>query len=388
METNRKHYFGGIAIVLGAAVLAIGLVPAPVLAQVGIIQGTMSNFDVFNETSVNVYGAEIELEGCLSTDVNKTYPAHFSSMVKTDYSSGISSGTRLTFTGYTFDPSGYMIPRVGQSTNGHFAVNLPGCEHFGFSIVGTQPTTTRFFWLDQPGNRIGTKPMSIPNATWTYNPPAVPGGQWVMQAVVVPPAPEIPEAMLPDSIWMKVYVTEMDRPVDLGELISGPGTVAPQSKAEIEKEWVLLEGGVPEQGDSVVGPNAQSVLRRYEYFKYTGPVDPTDNAPLSSWNLVGEPPANELGDFIAANMVAANLADPPCRYTLAGDLNGDCMVDLNDLVAYMPQWMMTGCVVPNGCVGSDITGDGRVGLEDLAVIAADWMIDCTLVPGDAACKKI
>ncbi len=388
MEANgRIHSIGGIAFLLGAAVGAVGLVSAPAVAQVGIIQGTMSNFDVFNETSQNVYGAEIELEGCHSTDVNKTYPAHFNTMTNTDYSNGVTFGTRLTFTGYNFDPSGFMIPRIGQNTNGHFAVNQPGCEHFGFSIVGTQPTTTRFFWLDQNSQRIGTKPMSIPNATWTYNPPIVPGGQVVMQAVVVPPAPEIPDPMLPDSIWMKVYITELERPVDLGELISGPGTAAPQDKAEIEREWVLLEGGVPDQWDSNVGPNAQAVLKRMEYFKYTGPVDEV-NAPLSSWSGVGEPPANELGDFIAANMVAANLAEPACRYKLAGDLNGDCVVDLNDLVVFAPLWMMTGCVVPNGCVGADISGDGKVTIEDLAVIGADWMIDCTLMPGDAACKKI
>ena len=167
-----------------ALVIAAGLAPA---YGVGI-QGTMSNFDVFNETGTNVYGAEIELEGVHSADVNRTYPSHFNTMTKTDYTSGTFFGTRITFTGYNFDPSGYMIPRVGINTNGHYCVNLPGCEHFGFSIT-TQPTATRFFWLDQNNQRIGTTPMSIPNATWTY----VAGNPAVMQAVVVPPAPEIPE---------------------------------------------------------------------------------------------------------------------------------------------------------------------------------------------------
>lgn len=385
METNGKHYFGGIALLLGTAIGVIGFVSAPAWA-VGI-QGTMSNFDVFNETGVNVYGAEIELEGCHSTDVSKTYPAHFNNLKQTEYSSGTTFGTRLTFTGYNFDPSGYMIPTVGQNTNGHYAVNLPGCEHFGFSIVGTQPAVTRFFWLDSNSQRIGTQPMSIPNPSWNYV-PAAPGVAPVVQAVVVPPPPEVPEPQLPDSIWMKVYVIEMERPVDLGELISGPDSVAPHHETEIETEWVLLEGGIPEKADVKIGPNTQSVVRRYEYFKYIGPYNPEDHAPMSNWSKVGQPPAEELGDFIAANMVAVNLAEPACRYILAGDLNGDCMVDLNDLVTFAPLWMMTGCVVPGGCVGSDITGDSRVGIEDLAVIAADWMIDCTLVPGNAACKPI
>jgi hypothetical protein len=271
----------------------------------------MSNFDVFNETGVNVYGAEMDLEGVHSSEVTKTYPSHFNTMTATDYSNGTVFGTHLTFKEYNFDPSGYMIPRVGQSTNGHFAVNLPGCEHFGFSVV-TQPTATRFFWLGQGYVQLGTAPLSIPNPTWTYVPPAQPGGQAVMQAVVVPPAPEVPEPQLPDSIWMKVYVTELERQVDLDELISGPSTVAPQDPVEIETEWVLLEGGTPEVDQAPVGNNAQSIIRRYEYFQYTGDYNAEDHAPLSQGlDPAGKPYDNELGDFIAANMVAVNLEAIP-----------------------------------------------------------------------------
>ncbi|MBS1708731.1 MAG: PEP-CTERM sorting domain-containing protein [Armatimonadetes bacterium] len=271
------------------------------------IQGTMSNFDVFNETNENVYGAEIDLEGLHPYEVMKTYPAHFNSYTATEYTKGAVYGTHLTFFGYNFDPSGYMIPRVGQSTNGHFAVNLPGCEHFGFSVQ-VQPTTTRFFWLNANQMPIGTKPLSIPNPTWTYVPP-VGGVQAVMQAVVVPPPPEDFEPMLPDSIWMKLYVTELERPVDLMELISGPGSIVPQDKPEVE--WSLLEGGVPELDELSIADATQAVVRRYEYFKYTGAYDPTEHSPLSTWDHVSPPPDAELGEFISANMVAANLAPVP-----------------------------------------------------------------------------
>lgn len=271
------------------------------------IQGTMSNFDVFNETNTNVYGAEIDLEGLHANEVSKTYPSHFNSMVATEYNNGGVFGTHLTFKGYNFDPSGYMIPRVGIPTNGHYAVNLPGCEHFGFS-VSKQPTNTRFFWLDQGYNQLGTKPLSIPNANWTYV-PAAGGNPAAMQAVVAPPPPEVAEVMLPDSIWMKVYVAEIDRPVDLEELISGPGTIVPQDVPETE--WSLLEGGVPEMAEIQLADATQSVIRRYEYYEYTGAYDPTDHAPLSNWDMVSPPPVNEMGQFIAANMVAANLAAVP-----------------------------------------------------------------------------
>jgi hypothetical protein len=39
------------------------------------IQGTMSNFDVFNETGNPVYGAELDLDGVHMSSVTKTYPS-------------------------------------------------------------------------------------------------------------------------------------------------------------------------------------------------------------------------------------------------------------------------------------------------------------------------
>ena len=45
-----------------------------------------------------------------------------------------------------------------------YAVNLPGCEHFGFSFR-TQPAATKYFWLDQSSQHVTTAPMSVPGPT-------------------------------------------------------------------------------------------------------------------------------------------------------------------------------------------------------------------------------
>ena len=86
---------------------------------------------------------------------------------------------------------------------------------------------------------------------------------------------------------------------------------------------------MPDTADAAVGANAEAVIRRYEYYKYTGPYDPTDHSPLSAFtggNLT-EPPAGELGAFISANMVAANLAAPiPEPRTYALLLAGLCVL--------------------------------------------------------------
>jgi len=300
--------------VLAAVIVAFGVAPA--MGNVGIIQGSMSNFDVFNETTANVYGAELELEGVHSAEVTKTYPSHFNNMVKTDYTNGATFGTRLTFSGYNFDPVGYIIPTVGISTNGHYAVNLKGCEHFGFS-VSAQPTATRYFWTDQPGNRIGSAPMTIPTATWTYVAPAG-GNPAVMQAVLVPPPPP-PAVMYPDAVWVKTFVTELTRQADLNELISfdpdnldpNNPSVAPQSPAEVEAEWELLPGDSPlPEPDIQIHDVDQSIIRRYEFYQYTGTYDEVH---LPNYQFSGGPlPADApLGQFIAANMVAVNLVPEP-----------------------------------------------------------------------------
>jgi hypothetical protein len=289
-----------------ALIFAGGLVPTNVHA-IGI-QGTMSNFDVFNETGTNAYGAELDLEGIHSADVTKTFPSHFNSMVMSDYSVGSTFGTKILFSGYNFEPAGYITPRTGINTNGHYAVNQPGCEHFGFS-VSAQPTSTQYYWLDQSSTHLGTALMSIPNATWTYV-PAAGGNPAVMQAVLAPPPPVI---QFPDAVWVKTYVTELTRQVDLNELISSPpeaNGVAPQLPSEVEAEWELLPGDLklPEP-DIQLADADQSILRRYEFFQYTGGYDEV-HLPTSAFTG-GTPDPAELGQFIAANMVAVNLEPVP-----------------------------------------------------------------------------
>jgi PEP-CTERM motif len=292
-----------------AAVVTFVILFVPAPAQANSIFGTLSNFDTFNDTPVDSYGAELELEGCHSSDILGTYPSHYNIKSIVDYSNGVTFGTRIKYEGYNFDPSGFLPANAPvQNTNGHACVGTAGCEHFGFS-VSTQPTATRFYWLDQSSQRIGTMPASIPNPTWNYIPPAAPGALPRLQAVVQPPEPPEVHPQLPDSIWMKVFVTEIERPVNLDELISG-GAVVPEDVGETETEWELLEGGVQSDAEADVPENALAVVRRYEFYKYTGAVDPENNEPISTWSGIGDPPVSEFGDFIAANMVAVNFANP------------------------------------------------------------------------------
>ena len=300
--------------------LAMLVVATTALPARATIYGTMSNFDVFNETPENCYGAELDLEGVHSADVVNTFPSHFDHRAVTEYNNGTTFGTLIDFSGYNFDPSGFIAPTVGTTTNGHTCVNTSGCEHFGFALSAS-PTATNYYWLDQTGQRVGNTPMSVPTPSWSYLPPAIPGQAPEVKAEV--------EVQQPDSMWMKVFETQLARPVKLNELMSG-NAVVPEDAAEIETEWELLDNGSVVDAKGKVGNGKEAVVRRYEFYKYTGAYS-NEHESLSQWNGVGDPPANELGEFIAANMVAANLVDVQ---PVAGDYNGDGVVDAADYTVW------------------------------------------------------
>lgn len=299
------------------------------------IQGTMSNFDVFNDTGIDVYGAELDLEGLLSADVTKTYPCHFQNLTKTDYSNGGITGTKLIFTGYSFPPhSDFLTPAPSIfSTNGHYAVNVVGAEHFGFSTP-SQATKSSFYWLDKNLNRINATPLSVPQTTWNYQ-PAQGANPAFVQMAIAPPAPP-PAEMHGDAVWVKVFTTELASPAELNELISfdpnnldpAMPSVVPQSPSEVETEWELLSDdsvNALQPLDIAIDNNQGSVVRRFEYYKYTGGYDEV-HLPTSTFTG-GQPDPAELGSFMMANMVAANLQVPEPS-TIATLLIGLCVFGL------------------------------------------------------------
>ena len=328
------------------------------------VYGTLSNFDVYNETETEAHGAEIELEGVHMEDLSRTFPAHFTNELIEEYQDGATFGTRITYTDYNFTSQGYLPPTIGMSTNGHTCVNMAGCEHFGFSLRTSQPTASRFYWLDQNQQRIGAMPVAVPTPNWAFVPN--PGGQPVVRAEVeIPEPPEVP-IQKPDSIWMKVYKTEIDRPVDLMELMSG-NAVVPEDASEVESEWELLEGGKMKAHEDEVPAGKYAVVRRYEYYEYTGQYD-AENEPITLFLDPGdllEPPAGELGQFIASNMVAANLAAPE-----EGDFNQDGVADGADFLAWQRGFGREGQLEDG-----DADWDDEIDGDDLAIWQRQFAAD-------------
>lgn len=136
-----------------------------------------------------------------------------------------------------------------------------------------------------------------------------------------------------EAIWVKVFTTELEDPIALEDLVGGNPKV---EQAVTEVEWQLLQtdtgnplAGQLESGYGVpVGPNAASILRRYEFYKYSGEYDPetheawvtfSDSHPNDPNDPISYDPTKivDLGIYLGAQNAAVNLAAVPESETYA-----------------------------------------------------------------------
>jgi len=313
--------------------------------------GTLSNFDVFNDsTTDSYYGFEIELEGIDSSSI-ANFNGNFYTFHNWHYGSGqISTVNGNTIVRYFDGGIHSTAPFTSPITNtgGHSCITIDGCEHFGLALNGA-PTASRYFWLDQAGNRttavnlIGAPIINVvqPAAPAPGVPAPAPQVQFVMEA---PEAPEAPEAnqKFSDAVWVKVMKTELDleHMANLDDLMAdNPDKIADAENDGVEVEWKLLQrrlddpDGVNNKLDSglqEVGADAEQVLRTYQFFAFTGTYDPEHEAQCveagSCEDDLQDDPANidlYVGRLLGQQMVAANLNGPiefPAQVPLPGSV--------------------------------------------------------------------
>lgn len=336
---------------LTTTALAISLAFTPLTGSAAVI-GFLGNFDVINDTGSTAYGFEIELEGLHIGDISDTFggpgrgfptgrgfdPAtsveRYGSPTITEYVNGAIFGTKVTYSAlYNGSSWDYGTPDVKTLPAGTFAT--PGdncwsgggvgygpgtpCDHFG---VGTRknPTKTTYTWLHEsaPGQLSGANGVvNLPAPVWEVIPaPPPPAGQPPAPPVVVAhiEAPEPREAQeFGDAIWVKVFTTELEEAPRLEDLV---GDNAKVKEAETEIEWQLLQkdagnplSGQLESGYGIpVGPNAASILRRYEFYKFAGTYDEESHeAKFDPGFGDSHPGPLDVGTYIGAQNGAANF---------------------------------------------------------------------------------
>ena len=332
------------------ALFAAGLLSVSGMAHASVI-GFLGNFDVINDTGQTAYGFEIELEGLHSSDITDTFGGEgrgfpsgrgFNSATSVqrygapsivEYSNGAVFGTRVTYRGiYNGASWDYNTPDVSTLPGGVFAT--PGdncwsgggvgysaatpCDHFG---VGTSrnASKTTYSWLTESSAGVLTNAngvVQLPTPVWDVVAPPVVVGELPAPLVVLAriQAPEpANELQFGDAIWVKVFTTELETPPALEDLVRGNAVI---DGARTEVEWQLLQkdpgnpgSGQLESGYGVpVGPNAASIVRRYEFYKFGGTYKPEDHeATFADGFGDSNPGPGDVGNYIGAQNGAANF---------------------------------------------------------------------------------
>ncbi|QOY87706.1 InlB B-repeat-containing protein [Paludibaculum fermentans] len=331
--------------VLSAAVCAQAQTPVTLF-------GALSNFDVLNDTKEPAYGFEIELHGVSSVggtfNWNRFGAANivpFQGGVYVRYLSGYDPATKqyLTATPAAVD----FTPTNGhQCVLGTLNYQTSGCEHFGVWTY-QNPTATYYYWLVADPANPGTlkrygSPVSIPAPVWTVIQPAKPADPVQVAADIVAPIQPVAAFQYGDAQWMKVYKTEHKRKVGLDELVTD-NAVVPEDPAQVETSWYLVQAKIGGKGkrnqkrnQGALGGGSQAVVRRYEFYKFAGTYDAITHEAICADALCNVPADAEVGNYIGAQMAAA-------------DLDGPAVVDLT--VATAGSGLVTGNVGSIKCPG-------------------------------------
>ncbi len=347
--------------ILSAVVIAVSLALAPAAHAASVI-GFLGNFDVINDTGTVAHGFEVELEGLHISDITSTFGGagrgfpsgrgfnrataveRYGAPTLVEYTSGATFGTRVTYAGLfdsgtnAWDPLNSYTPTVavgkfvtpGESCwtgRAGYSAATP-CDHFGVSAIKNASKTT-YSWLletSPSSNVLSNGLVVLPAPVWQVvpapppvvvvgvppPPPAPPRIVAQVQAPAPVPPPLEVEPQWGDAIWVKVFTTELPDPVQLEDLIGGNPKV---DLAKTEKEWQLLQKdpGNPLSGQlesgygAPVGPNAASILRRYEFYKFGGTYDAVDHHAVLEGND-SNPLGADVGTYLGAQNGAVNLA--------------------------------------------------------------------------------
>ena len=334
-----------------AGLLALMAAPLAMQAQSVTLYGSLSNFDVVNDTGGEVCGFEIEFHG--STGINSYYNWNrygAPSVVPFPGGGGVYARWMSAW-----DPASQKCinstPQAIKPTvlTGHQCIigtagyTTSGCEHFGISTIGN-PTKVIYHWMvADPANPGQLKTygsqVGIPAPVWVVQPPAVPGAPAVIVAVVDPPIPPPPAKTFGEAQWMKTYKTELNRLANLDELVADNPAV-PQDPAQVETDWDLMQtelggGGRQRQKRGGLGNGGKAVVRRFEFYKYAGAVDAITGEAKCADLLCKAPGPGEVGDFIGAQNAAANL-NVPLQYPVTAVVVGSGSVDSSDRVIRCP----------------------------------------------------
>jgi Divergent InlB B-repeat domain len=331
----------GSILAAALSVAFVALAATAARAQTATVSGSLSNFDVINDTGRDAHGFEIQFEGLQPNDVYYTFTMQrYGSPQIVAYATGVFvrwsspyDAASAQFAQTTLQhKAGVPFAGTCYSWNGA-SYATSGCEHFGVSLTANAVKTT-YRWLvedaQNPGALVAVDPpVALPAANYYVLPPAQVAEAPVLEAQIEAPEPAEAPELYGDAQWVKVFKTELQREVNLNELLSD-NAVVPQDAAHAEVAWEIIQqepaangNGTRRRRQNQGGLNAatRAVVRRYETYRFTGAYDAVTHQAICADGLCNAPADGEVGEMIGAQMTAANVEVPSVTVAKAGNGN-------------------------------------------------------------------
>ncbi len=244
----------------GVALLALATMAGPAAATT--TYGNLDNFDAVNSTGSDAHGFEIDIEDVSASDVINTFGGGGRGFPSTVERYGAPTITNTTFadghSGVTIvygndwngkawldtTPSG-IYTTTGESCwtggGGGYGASTP-CDHFGVGLDKT-PGNVTYSWLTGNTQSTATSvPVMLPTPVQSIV--QQPAGAQVQGDVQ---AENAGGGLFGQAEWVRVFYTDYNNPVILGNLVvgQGAGDLAPAQQSEVEFGVVLASGGQP-----------------------------------------------------------------------------------------------------------------------------------------------
>jgi Divergent InlB B-repeat domain len=396
---QKRSLWSRLFLASAASALALLAAPLSAYAQSAIIYGSLSNFDIANDTGETCHGFEVEMENVTAAQV----PYSFSSnrygapvVIPTD------TGVRVRWES-PYNPNNQQfvtrtLPHTVSWFPGQCYQWVPstyedgGCEHFG-TYTTANPTRVTSRWLckdpENPAVLVpNDPPTAVPYASYYVQQPVQPNNPPVLVAEVEAPEPPDAPELYGEAQWMRVYEVQLQRQLNLNELVADNPNVVPMNLAQLESDWEIVQAEPASGGDGTRGRHrnegniestTQSVVRRIELYTYTGQYDPVTNEALCADGLCAAPGADEMGELISVQMTAANVQPDAVVVTKTGSgriQSADKFIDCGNKCAqpYNAGALVTLTVKPDsGNVFSGWSG-ACAGTQTTCTVAANGIV--------------
>jgi hypothetical protein len=328
-----------LAPLLAGAGIAVAL-PTAAHAQSAVIYGSVSNFDISNDTGLVCHGFEVDLDGMSGDQSALSFNANrYGTPASIPYLGGVAVRWESPFDAVTQTFADRTIQHTVPWFPGQCYMWNPatyqdaGCEHFGTArgpTTGLTNVTARWLCEDPttPGALTAVDPPTpVPYGTYYIAPPVQAGNPPQVVMVIPAPVPPPAPAVYGDATWMRTYVTELPRQVALDELVADNPAVVPMDPAQLESNWEIMQAPPPgfppdknsrKQKGRDLQPTTRSVVRRIETWAYTGAYDPVTHVVLCSDPTCTVPGANEVGALLNTQMTAVNVQSDSLTITPSG----------------------------------------------------------------------